>query len=119
MVPNSMPHSPLHVLWTPCRVGAMPALPAPLESLLWPYLTCFDLLRLGLHSRGRPHSFLWTLLPSKDSLGMVLPLATESQNQPFKTCSKLDLQLAQTTIDCPEAPGLPSPVLFYQHSRHW
>ncbi|EGW04121.1 hypothetical protein I79_007408 [Cricetulus griseus] len=67
-----------------------------------PTHTCFDLLRLGLLSGGSPH-FLWPLLPaparpaSNDFLGMALPLATESQNQPSKTCSKLGLQLTQTT----------------------
>lgn len=38
---------------------------------------------------------------------MVLPLATESQKQPSKTCSKLGLQLTQTTADWPETLAYP------------
>lgn len=38
---------------------------------------------------------------------MGLPLATESQNQPSKTCFKLGLQLTQTTPDWPEALAYP------------
>lgn len=88
----------------------LPALPP--ESLLWLTLTCYDLLRLGLTGRQDP-LFLWSLLPvlarpvGIDFLGMVLPLATESQNQPSNTCSKLGLQLAQTSTDWPETLAYP------------
>lgn len=83
----------------------------PPESLLWPTLTCFDLLRLGLLSGGRTHPASGPccqpqLGPQADFLGMVLPLKTESQNQP-KTSSKLGLQLTQTTTDWPEALAYP------------
>lgn len=78
-----------------------------------PTHTCFDLLRLGVHGGGNPHSFSGPLLPAparpagKDFLGMVLPLATESQKQPSKICSKLGLQLTQITTDWPETLAYP------------
>lgn len=103
----------LDSLWGSGRMLPWSLLPAlPPESLLWLTLTCLDLLRLGLTGRQDP-LFLWSLLPAParplgiDFLGMVLPLATESQNQPSNTCSKLGLQLAQISTDWPEALAYP------------
>lgn len=75
----------LDSLWGSGRMLPWSLLPAlPPESLLWLTLTCLVLLRLGLTGRQDP-LFLWSLLPAParpvgiDFLGMVLPLATESQ----------------------------------------
>lgn len=84
------------------------------------------MLRLGLHSGSRTHSLFLGPgcqpqrgLQAIDFLGMVLPPATRSQNQPSKTCSQLGarLQLARTTTDRPET--LAYPLQPYPHFRHW
>lgn len=76
-------------------------------------LTCSD---LGCTGR-QDLLFLWPLLPApagKDFLGMVLPLATESQNQPSKTYLLQAGPAARSDHNrLARGPGLPSPALFY------